>query len=340
VFAIGVGVAVVGAIYAIFGGLRAVAISDTYCGVIVLGLGGALVFFALNAIHWDFSGIPPERLQLFGDANAPIPWPTLLTGMVFCQLFYWSTNQAITQRALAAPDLREAKRGVYFALFLRLPFIPAMVVVPGLVAYKLYGPIGDASYGRLVGDVLPHWLSGAFAAAMFAAVMSSYNSVLNSSAALYVCDLHQRYINNDAHLGRLSMLVSTIIAIVSVFLIPLYLGADSIMATIQQVLGLFSMPILSAFIVGLLFRNVDARAVIATIAFGASLYAALTFGWAHLHALHPDTVSRPWHFLHAMGVTVPACVIFALALNRVVFKRRAVFGFDGEDALPEGGRGL
>ena len=331
VFTIGVGVAIVGAIYAIFGGLRAVAISDTYCGVIVLGLGGALVFFALNAVHWDLSGLPPERTELFGGPDAPIPWPTLLTGMVFCQLFYWSTNQTITQRALAAPNLREARKGIYLALFLRAPFIPAMVVIPGLVAYKLYGPIGDASYGRLVRDVLPTWLSGAFAAAMFAAVMSSYNSVLNSSAALYVCDLHQRYIRNDVNLGRLSMTVSALIAVVSVFLIPLYMGADSIMATIQQVLGLFSMPILSAFIVGLLFRNIDARAVIATIAFGAALYAALTFGWAHLHQLHPDTTPRPWHFLHVMGVTVPSCVAFALAFNRLLFRRRAVFGFAADD---------
>ena len=110
------------------------------------------------------------------------------------------------------------------------------------------------------------------------------------------------------------------------------MGADSIMATIQQVLGLFSMPILSAFIVGLLFRNVDARAVIATIVFGAGLYAALTFGWAHLHALHPESVVRPWHFLHAMGITVPSCVAFALACNRIIFRRRAAFGFDLEDA--------
>jgi SSS family solute:Na+ symporter len=332
ILTIGIAVAVVGAIYAIFGGLRAVAISDTYCGVIVLGLGGALVFFALNAIEWNFSGIPAERLQLFGGPDAPIPWPTLLTGMVFCQLFYWSTNQTITQRALAAPSLREARKGIYLALFLRAPFIPAMVVIPGLVAYKLYGPIGDASYGRLVREILPHWLSGAFAAAMFAAVVSSYNSVLNSSAALYVCDLHQRYLRpGRTSPGRLGMIASTAIAIVSVFLIPLYIGADSIMATIQQVLGLFSMPILSAFIVGLLFRNVDARAVIATIAFGAALYAALTFGWEHLHALHPASVPRPWHFLHAMGITVPACTAFALALNRLLFRRHAVFGFAVDD---------
>ncbi|ATC64307.1 SLC5 family protein [Nibricoccus aquaticus] len=330
VFTVGIAVAIVGAIYAIFGGLRAVAISDTYCGILVLGLGGALVFFALNAIGWDFSGIPAERLRLFGESTDPIPWPTLLTGMVFCQLYYWSTNQTITQRALAAPDLREARKGIYLALFLRAPFIPAMVVIPGLVAYKLYGPIGDASYGRLVGDILPHWLSGAFAAAMFAAVISSYNSVLNSSAALYVCDLHQRYIRADGDIRRLSMTVSALIAIVSVFLIPLYMGAGSIMAVIQQSLGIFSMPVLSAFIVGLLFRNVDARAVIATIAFGAALYAALTFGWEKLHALHPASVPRPWHFLHIMGVTVPACVAFALALNRLLFRRRALFGWDQE----------
>ncbi len=322
---IGIGVAAVGAAYAIFGGLRAVAVSDTYSGVIVLSLGAALVFQALDAIGWSFSGIPPERLQLFGDASAPIPWTTLLTGMVFCQLYYWSTNQTITQRALAARSVREARRGVYLALGLRLVLIPALVI-PGLCAYRLYGPIGDASYGRLVSDILPHWMSGAFAAAMFAAVMSSYNSVLNSSAALYVCDLHQRYVNPGGNVARLSVTISLAFVVLSIALMPLYLGAGSIMATIQQVLGVFSMPILSAFIVGLVFRNVDARAVIATVAFGALLYAALTFGWTHLHEAHPGTIPIPWHFLHLMAITVGACIAFALTLNRLVFGRRAGWG--------------
>jgi SSS family solute:Na+ symporter len=251
--------------------------------------------------------------------------------MIFSQLYYWSTNQTITQRALAAPSVREAKRGVYCALIIRLLLVPPMVVIPGLCALKLYGPIGDASYGRLVAEVLPHWLSGAFAAAMFAAVMSSYNSVLNSSAALYVCDLHQRYVNRDGNIARLSTTVSLLFAALSIGLMPLYLDAGSIMATIQQVLGLFSMPILSAFIVGLLFRNVDARAVIATVAFGALVYASLTFGWTRLHEAHPETIAPPWHFLHLMCITVFACVAFALTLNRVGFKRRARFGWVEEE---------
>jgi SSS family solute:Na+ symporter len=335
IIVIGIAVAIVGAAYAIFGGLRAVAVSDTYCGVLVLSLGLVLVVLALNAINWDFYGLPPERTRLFGDANAPIPWTTLFTGMIFSQLFYWSTNQTITQRALAAPSVREAQRGVFAALGIRLLLIPPMVVIPGLCAYKLYGPIGDASYGRLVAEVMPHWLAGAFAAAMFAAVMSSYNSVLNSSAALYVCDLHQRYVNPDGNIARLSMTVSLCFVIVSIALMPLYLGAESIMATIQQVLGLFSMPILSAFIVGLLFRNLDARAVIATVVFGALLYAALTFGWNGLYEAHPRTVIKPWHFLHLMCLTVWACIGFALAVNRVVFGRKAEFELGTKQAWRE-----
>ncbi len=327
IYVIGIAVAVVGAAYAVFGGLRAVAISDTYCGVIVLTLGLLLVFLGLDAVGWSFAGIPAERLRLMGTASDPIPWPTLLTGMVFSQLFYWSTNQTITQRALAAPNLREAKRGVFYALAIRLALVPAMTAIPGLCAYKLFGPIGDASYGRLVGAILPHWLSGAFAAAMFAAVMSSYNSVLNSSAALYVCDIHQRYINPAGHIVRLGTAISVGFALVSIVLMPLYVDATSIIALIQQVLGLFSMPILSAFIVGLLFRNVDARAVIATVVFGAALYATLTFGWARLHALLP-ALPAAVHFLHLMALTVLACVGFALVLNRAAFGRRATLGWD------------
>ncbi len=318
------GIAAVGAAYAIFGGLRAVAISDTYAGVIVLGMALLVTVLSLNAIDWDFSGIPAERLTLIGDSASPIPWTTLLTGMILTQLYYWSTNQTITQRALAAPSMREAQRGVFGALAIRLLIIPPIVAIPGVCAYKLYGKLGDATYGTLVANLLPHWLQGAFAAAMFGAVMTSYNSTLNSAAALYVCDLHQKFVNRDASIQRLSVWLQVGFALLSIALVPLYTGADSIIQLIQQVMGLFSMPILSAFIIGLLFRNIDARAVIATIVFGAGFYALFAFAWPALHASNPS-LPAPWHFLHAMALTVAACIGFALALNRVAFGRRASF---------------
>ncbi|MBD5779545.1 SLC5 family protein [Pelagicoccus sp. NFK12] len=320
-------IAVAGALYAIFGGLRAVAISDTYSGVLLFGMALLVVFLALAAVDWNLADLPPERITLIGDANSKVPWHTLLTGMILSQLFYWSTNQTITQRALAAKSLKEAQLGCYAAAVIRATIVPAIVIIPGLCAFKLYGETGDSTYGRIVSDTLPHWLTGAFAAAMVAATMTSFNSTLNSSAALYVCDLHQRYFNPKVNITRLSVSVSILFALLGIGLVPLYMGAESIIQLIQQLIGLFSMPILAAFMTGLLFRNVDARAVIASLLFGAGLYALLTFGWEAWYATAPDARIKPWHFLHVMFITVCCCIGFALAINRAIFSRRARFDF-------------
>ena len=184
--------------------------SDTYGGILVLSMSLLIVFLSLMAIDFDFSGIPPERLTLIGDSSSPVPWHTLLTGMLLIQVFYWSTNQTITQRAMAAPTVREAQKGVYAAAFIRVVLVPSMVVIPGIVAFKLYGDIGDRAYGRIVGDLLPSWLSGVFAAAIAAAVLSSFNSMVNSSAAMYVCDLHQRYIDETPNVRLLSGMATVV----------------------------------------------------------------------------------------------------------------------------------
>ena len=150
---------------------------------------------------------------------------------------------------------------------------------------------------------------------MVAAVLTSFNSVLNSSAALYVCDIHEKYFNSTPDVKKLSTIVSITFVIIALMLVPVYSGAESIINLLQQLNGLLSMPILSAFITGLLFRNVDARAVMMTVLFGTLLYAFFSFVWA------------PWHYIHMMAVTLFACVGFALFLNRTVFGRHAEFVF-------------
>lgn len=310
---IGFCIAALGAGYGVLGGLRAVAISETFSGASLLVICLILVFLALRAIGFDFSGIPPERLTLIGDSNSPIPWPTLFTGMLFIQIFYWSTNQAITQRAMASPSVREAQKGVLAAAVIRLMIVPAIVVLPGIVAYKLYGNIHDAAFGRLVGNVLPAWLAGTFAAILVTSVATHFVAILNSSAALYICDIHQKYVNPHASVRTLNIIASTLMILVAVILIPVYANAVSIINLLQQLNGLFSMPILSAFIVGLLFRDVDARAAIGAVVFGIMLYAYFTF------------VHAPFglHYIHLMFVTLWSSIGFSLAVNRVVFKNRA-----------------
>jgi SSS family solute:Na+ symporter len=250
---------------------------------------------------------------MLGGNDSPIPWHTLLTGMIFIQIFYWSTNQTITQRAMAAPTVKEAQKGVYAAALIRLVLIPPMIVLPGIVSYKLYGNIGDAAYGRIVGDVLPLWLSGLFAAAIAAAVLTSFNSVLNSSATLYVCDIHERYIKAKPNVVRLNAAITLGFVVAALMLVPVYDGAASIINLVQQLNGLLSMPILSVFILGLLFQNVDARAAIIAVVFGVGLYAIFTFLWT------------PLHYIHLMFLTLISSLSVSLLVNRLVFGRHARF---------------
>ena len=307
--------AVVGAAYAVLGGLRAVAISDTYSGVLLLSLALVVVFLSLRAIDFDLSGIPAERLSLIGSSDSPIPWHTLLTGMVLIQIFYWSTNQTITQRAMASPTIEEAQKGVMVAAAIRFLIIPPIIVIPGVVAYKLYGDIGDAAYGRIVGDVLPMWLSGAFAAALAAAVLTTFNSILNSSSALYVLDIHEKYISKNANVARLNAVVTAVFVLLALCLVPIYSQSESIINTVQALYGLLSMPILSCFIVGLMFKNVHYLAAIGAVVLGVALYAVLTF-WIKPFDLH---------YIHLMFITLWSCVIFSLTINKLVFGNAVEF---------------
>ena len=299
--------ALMGAAYAVLGGLRAVAISDAYSGVLLLSLGMVVVVLSLAAINFDFSGIPIDRLTLIGNNESPIPWHTLLTGMLFIQIFYWGTNQTITQRAMASPTAEEGQKGVMAAAAIRLLIIPPMVVIPGIVSFKLYGDIGDAAFGRIVGDVLPLWLSGAFAAAIAAAVLTSVNSVLNASTALYVCDIHERFIGSAPNLRRLNLIITVAFVVIGLAMVPVYAQAESIINLVQELYGLLSMPILSAFIVGLLFRGVSAGAAIVAVVLGVLLYGFFSFVWA------------PFHYIHMMFITVIFCVSAALLVSRWVF---------------------
>ncbi len=298
---------IMGGAYAISGGLRAVAVYDTVAGVGILGMAALVAFLALKAIHFDFSGIPPERLTLLGGPHSPIPWPTLFTGMIFIQMFYWSTNQTITQRAMAAPTLKEGQKGVFAAMIIRLVMVPAIVVLPGVAGYKLFGLAGDATYGKVVAAVMPPWLSGAFAAFMAAAVLTGYISLLNSSVTLYVCDLHEKFLTSKPNVARLNAIISGVFMVASVALVPVYSGATSIINLVQQLNGLLSMPILSAFILGLAFEGVAAPAAAAAVAFGVALYAVFTFVWT------------PLHYIHLMLITLIACIGFGLVLNRWAF---------------------
>jgi SSS family solute:Na+ symporter len=310
---------VVAAGYTMAGGLRAVAVMETYAGIGVLAIAVLIVILALNAVDWDIArGVPAERLTMIGAPDSPIPFHTLFTGMIFIQIYYWSTNQPITQKAMAAPTVREAQKGVLAAAAVRIAIIPAIVVIPGVVAYQMFGDIDDAAYGRLVGAVLPPWLSGVFAAAIAAAVIAHTAAVMNAAVGLYAVDFHEKFIGKVANQWRLASVVTAVLTLTSIALVPTFASATSIINLLQQLNGLSSMPILSAFIVGLLFTGVESRAAIVGVVWGFALYALYTFVW------QPSGLIG-LHYIDFMVVTLVTSVIAALAFNRFALGGRAAF---------------
>lgn len=324
--------AVIASAYTIFGGLRAVAVMDTYSGVGILGLALLIVVLALAAVDFDLSGVPPERLTMIGGPDSPIPFHTLFTGMIFIQIFYWSTNQNLTQRAMAAPTIREAQKGVMAAAIIRILIVPPIVVIPGIVAYQMFGDVGDAAYGQLIATVLPPWLSGAFAAMVAAAVITTFSAVLNSSVALYSVDFHEQFAGEVKNHWKLAAAVSVLMTVSSIALVTVYIDAAnadrqdfSIINLLQQLNGLLSMPILSAFVAGLLFRNVDALAAIAGVIWGVALYGVFTFVW------QPQGMIV-MHYIDFMVVTLVTSVMAALIANRAMGNRAQFVGFGTKTA--------
>lgn len=137
-------IGIIGSIYAIFGGLRTVAVSDTINGFGLL-VGGCMI--AYLGLQWvgdgdAFAGwstmrdAEPERFSSLGDPESSVPWPTLFSGVLLLNLFYWTTNQQIIQRTFAAKTLAEGQKGVLLAATFKI-FAPLILVLPGMMAYHL-----------------------------------------------------------------------------------------------------------------------------------------------------------------------------------------------------------
>ena len=149
-----------------------------------------------------FATATPEKMNAWSAPNAMapyIPWPLLFTGMFVNNMFYWSTNQSIIQRSLGAKNLAEAQKGAIRAGFFKCLDV-FVIAIPGVIAYQLMqGGVltvgsgakfdGDAAYPMLVMHVMPKPLMGFFAAVMFGAILSSFNSVLNSSSTIFSLDI-------------------------------------------------------------------------------------------------------------------------------------------------------
>ena len=279
-------IGIIGAIYAIFGGLKAVAVSDLVNAIGLL-VGGMLIpVFGLILIG-DGSFLDglnelwtenPEKFDAIGKADASIPFGTIFTGMMIAQMYYWGTNQSILQRVFGAKSLKEGQKGMILAGFVKF-LIPVIVVLPGIIAWHIFqGNLenADQAYPALVRKVLPGAYLGFFAAVLFGAILSSFNSLLNSSATLFGFDLYSQYFKKDAsekQTVKAGKIFGLFLAIISMSISPFIANApDGLFSYIQQALGSLSVPILAVVTIGIVTKHVPAKAAKIVLLGGVIMY--------------------------------------------------------------------
>lgn len=289
-------IAIVGSAYAIFGGLRAVAVSDTFNGLGLL-IGGAMItWFSIQFAAGDGQSIGdvfreiktenPDAFASLGKEGEDVHWPTLFTGVLLLNFFYWCTNQQIIQRTFGAKNLAEGQKGVLLAAFFKI-LAPLILVVPGIVALHianqnpdfneaLLNDAGDRDgtrvYGTLVRFVLPGALTGFFAAVVVGSILSTFNSVLNSSATLFSLGVYKKVINPTATMEQVvksGRLCSAIVALCAAIGAPvIFLGQEGIFGYFQKLNGVYFIPLLGAILVGMFNKRVDGHSAFISIVAG------------------------------------------------------------------------
>ena len=338
----------IGIVYAIFGGLKAVAVSDLINAIGLL-VGGLLIpIFGLLLIGDDSIGeglnrlwtSNPDKFEMAGAVDSSIPFSTVFTGMMIAQVYYWGTNQSILQRVFAARSLKEGQKGMLFAALVKF-LIPVIVVLPGIIAWHYFdGQLANAdqAYPALVKEVLPEALVGFFAAVLFGAVLSSFNSLLNSSATLFGVDLYKQFFNKEAtDLERVKAgkNFGFVLGVVSMAIAPFIVFApDGLFSYIQQSLGSLSVPILAVVLIGMFTKRVPAIAAKTVMIGGVIIYLiSLLFlepsfrssalaqakadGIVDASQLSIIEAQAYPHFLHIMGIIFVISILYMLLVGRL-----------------------
>jgi len=279
--------------YSLYGGLKAVALTDII-QVVLLIFGGLLIVWIMLDKVADGAGVlqgfgmlmdqAPEKFDMILSKDNPfyanLPGISVIVGgMWVMNVSYWGFNQYIIQRALGARSLAEAQKGIAFAAFLKL-LMPVIVVLPGIAMYALDGSLSapDRAYPTAMA-LLPAGIKGLVFAALIAAIVSSLASMGNSIATIFTMDMMPQLLGREqgpeqrVRTGRIASLTAMALAMVAAQ--PLLGNFDQAFQYIQEFTGFFTPGIVVIFLLGMFWRRTTATA--AMVAAVSSAVLSLTF---------------------------------------------------------------
>ena len=201
------------------------------------------------------------------------------------------------QRVLGAKNMYHARMGIVLAGYIKI-FMPVIIVVPGLILFARFPevlnqswenlqPEADKGYIAMLQMLVPVGLRGLFLAALFGAIQSTVNSVLNSTATIFTLDIYKRMFYKTAsekHLVTMGMLSSIVILFLSMGLAGFINRLEgSLFVYIQSLYAFFAPPFAAIFLLGILFRRINAVGATSAVISGFILGILIK-----LYIQHPD----------------------------------------------------
>ena len=291
-----IGIVVFTGIYTIIGGLKAVVYTETL-QTIVLILGSVIItFLGFQEVGgWDeltktVTEVSPDHFNMWRPWDDPdFPWAGLLFGGTIVGIWYWCTDQYIVQRTLAANNITIGRRGAIFGAYLKL--LPILIfLVPGIIAYALtiqnpeiYSVIdpvtgverADRAFPMLVTTLLPVGLKGLVAGGLMAALMSSLASVFNSCSTIFTIDIYKQISpeKSEQFLVNVGKIATVVIVVLGIAWIPIMekIGGGVMYQYLQNVQAYIAPPVTTVFLLGIIWKRVNAQAAIVTLFSGLFL---------------------------------------------------------------------
>ncbi|MEW6998390.1 sodium:solute symporter [Colwelliaceae bacterium BS250] len=266
-----VGMVVVTGLYTVLGGMKAIMWTSVLQTPILLIGAVVILWVGLDAVGgWgEVERINAEKMHLIRPWDDPdFPWPGVIFGSMIIGFWYWCTDQYIVQRVLSAKGIKEARRGTYFAGYLKL--LPVFIfLIPGMIAFALKekGIISydssDAAFATLVSELLPMGVKGLVIGGLLAALMSSLASLFNSSATLFTIDFYKKFNPevSEKKLLQVGRLATIAIVILGMLWIPVMLSLSAnLFEYLQQIQALIAPGIAAVFLLGILSKRITEAA--------------------------------------------------------------------------------
>ncbi len=284
-----IGVVVFTGIYTVVGGMKAVIYTETL-QTIVLILGSVVITYlglqqvgGWNELQDTVRAVSPDHFNMWRPMSDPdFPWTGLLIGGTIVGIWYWCTDQYIVQRTLAAHNIKIGRRGAIFGAYLKL--LPILIfLIPGIIAFALsiQNPEvfaiekADRAFPMLVKTLLPVGLKGLVAGGLMAALMSSLASVFNSCSTIFTIDIYKKLKpkKSERELLTTGKIATAIIVVLGIVWIPIMerIGGGVMYQYLQNVQSYIAPPVTAVFLLGIIWKRVNAQAAISTLIAGLVL---------------------------------------------------------------------